>query len=106
MQLSTCLLSAFTLSTAPAMGITIEPAFAQQAPSCEGSPDACQQISDISKQYNRTFNSHDVPSMVALFTTDAVMVGEGGGKGVRLSGREAIEKFYSEIFKSRASDHA
>ena len=78
------------------------PAFAQQAPSCDGPQDACRQIVDISNQYNAAFNSHDVAAITGLFTTDAVDVGEN----VMLSGRAALEKFYTDGFKAGWATHS
>ena len=64
----------------------ISPAFSEQAPTCEGSKDACQQISDLSKEHDAAFNKHDVAAVVGMFTPDAADVGEG----VMLSGGEQI----------------
>jgi ketosteroid isomerase-like protein len=77
-------------------------ASAQQAPTCEGPKDACQQIADLSKVYDTAFNNHDVATIVGGFTPDATDVGEG----VMLSGREALEKFYSDGFKAGWSNHS
>jgi hypothetical protein len=60
------------LVAAAALSIAfISPAFSQQAPTCEGSKDACQQISDLSKEYDAAFNKHDVATVVGMFTPDA-----------------------------------
>jgi uncharacterized protein (TIGR02246 family) len=82
--------------------VFISPAFSQQAPTCEGSKDACQQISDLSKEYDAAFNKHDVAAVVGMFTPDAADAGEG----VMLSGREQLEKFYSDGFKAGWSHHS
>lgn len=50
--------------------VFISPAFSQQAPTCEGSKGACQQISDLSKEYDAAFNKHDVAAVGGMFTPD------------------------------------
>ena len=50
----------------------------------------------ISKKYNEAINNHDAAAIAALFTDDAIFV---DGQQGPLYGRQAIEKFYADLFK-------
>jgi uncharacterized protein (TIGR02246 family) len=79
-----------------------KPSFAQQAATCDGPQDACQQIIKGLKQFEAAYNRKDVAGVGAVFTPDAVIVWEGP----MLSGREAIEKFYGDGFKAGFADNS
>jgi uncharacterized protein (TIGR02246 family) len=78
-----------------AIGLAM-PAAAQQPSTCDGPQDACQQIVNSGKQFEAAYNKKDAPGVGAIFTADAVVLGEGP----TLSGREAIQKSYGEGFKA------
>ncbi|HJS85390.1 MAG TPA: SgcJ/EcaC family oxidoreductase [Acetobacteraceae bacterium] len=71
------------------------PAGAQQM-NCDGPQDACQAIAELGNKYVSAENNNDAASIAALYTSDGVIVPEGP----IISGRDAIEKFYSNIFKA------
>ena len=50
----------------------------------------------ISKKYNEAINNHDAAAIGALYTDDAIFV---DGQQGPLYGRQAIEKFYADLFK-------
>lgn len=72
-----------------------EPAFAQQTPTCDGPQDACQQLMDLTTKYNAAWNKNHATSLAALFTQDAVIVGEIP----TVFGREACERAMGDFFK-------
>jgi uncharacterized protein (TIGR02246 family) len=78
------------------------PAFAQDAPICDGPQDACRQIAEITARYNSAFNKRDLAGLAALFTTDTV----GAWPGGMLKGRESRENLFTELFKAGWSNHA
>jgi uncharacterized protein (TIGR02246 family) len=50
----------------------------------------------MSKKYNEAFNNHDAAAIAAVYTEDAVFMPDTGP----LYGRQAIEKFLADLFKS------
>jgi uncharacterized protein (TIGR02246 family) len=78
------------------------PAFAQQAPTCDGPRDACQQIVNLGKQYESAYNNKDAAGVSATFTSDAIVVWEGP----TLSGRDAIEKVLGDFIKAGFTNHS
>jgi uncharacterized protein (TIGR02246 family) len=84
----------------PLVGLAITlalPAGAQQT-KCDGPQEACQQIVDLFKKHNEASSKQDIAGIMALFTTDAVFVSEGS----TLDGRDAIEKWHTEMAKAGA----
>jgi hypothetical protein len=73
------------------------PAFAQEQ--CAADPETRQQIEAVRIEYDRALNKHDAPAMAALFTLDAIQVWDETGGGT-VSGQQAIEKWYADIFPS------
>jgi uncharacterized protein (TIGR02246 family) len=70
------------------------PTFAQQKETVD--PQLIQKLDTMSKKYNEAFNNHDAAAIAAVYTEDAVFVPDTGP----LYGRQAIEKFHAELFKS------
>jgi ketosteroid isomerase-like protein len=70
-----------------AIGFAV-PALSQEKDTVD--PKIRQQIEALDTKYDEAFNKHDVASIAALFTEDAVEVTQNEV----LSGREAIEKWY------------
>src|SRR5260370_38380267 len=58
-------------------------------------PQLRQQIDAESKKYDEAVNNNDAAAVAALYTEDAVFVTDTGS----LYGRQAIEKFYADVFK-------
>jgi SnoaL-like domain len=80
----------------PLVGLAISfalPTFAQQEETAK-----LHEI--ISKKYNEAINNHDAAAIGALYTDDAIFVDGTTGP---LYGRQAIEKFYADLFKSVAT---
>jgi ketosteroid isomerase-like protein len=75
--------------------VFVEPAFAQQTTKCDGPQEECQQILNDNKKYDAAFERKDTAALVAMYTPDAVIVGEGP----TVSGKEAITSFYDDQFK-------
>jgi uncharacterized protein (TIGR02246 family) len=76
----------------PLVGLAISfalPTFAQQEETAK-----LHEI--ISKKYNEAINNHDAAAIAALYTEDAIFVDGSTGP---LYGRQAIEKFYADLFK-------
>ena len=70
------------------------PTFAQQKEPVD--PQLIQKLDTMSKKYNEAFNNHDAAAIAAVYTEDAVFVQDTGP----LYGRQAIEKFHADLFKS------
>jgi ketosteroid isomerase-like protein len=69
------------------------PTFAQQKETVD--PQIIVQLNAIAKKYNEAINNHDAAAMGALYTEDAIFVTDRGS----IYGREAIEKWYADVFK-------
>jgi ketosteroid isomerase-like protein len=70
-------------------------AFAQQKDTVD--PQLLEQINaTISKKYDEAVNNNDAAAVAPLYTEDAVFVADTGP----IYGREAIEKWYTDVFKS------
>ena len=82
----------FTL-TALAIGFAV-PAFAQQKDTGPD-PQVRQQVVAISKAYDEATNRHDAAAIAAFYTEDGIFVTNRGP----IQGRQAIEKWYAEMFK-------
>ncbi len=77
------------------------PALAQEkSAACDGPQDACQQIVSIPKKWEAAFNKKDAAGAAALYAQDAILVPEGP----IVSGREAIQKFWSAAIQAGFSD--
>jgi uncharacterized protein (TIGR02246 family) len=61
-------------------------------------PEVRQQIEAVSMQFVETFNKHDAAAVAALYTQDAVRVGDWSSGGESSVGREAIEKAFEVRF--------
>jgi ketosteroid isomerase-like protein len=78
----------------PLVGLAITlalPAAAQQM-KCDGPQDGCKQIAEIGNKYREARLNGDVAAMVALYTSDGVVVPEGP----IVHGKDAIEKWYRD----------
>ena len=64
-------------------------------PICDGPQDTCRALVDLTAKYSAAFNKNDAVALAALYTSDAVIVGEAP----IASGREAIEKSFAGLFK-------
>jgi ketosteroid isomerase-like protein len=65
-------------------------------------PKIIHQLNAKYKNYDEAFNINDAAAMGAFFTEDAVLVSDRGP----ISGREAIEKYYADLFKQfHCSNH-
>jgi uncharacterized protein (TIGR02246 family) len=65
-------------------------------------PEIIEQLNAISKKYDEAVNNNDAAAVAALYTEDAVFVADTGP----LYGREAIEKFYTDVFQQwRPKNH-
>jgi uncharacterized protein (TIGR02246 family) len=75
----------------------ILPTFAQQAnkPDPQLREQFLEQFDTDTKKYVEAFNNNDATAVAAFFTEDAVFVTSTGP----LHGREAIEKWYADLFK-------
>ena len=78
--------------------ITANPGFAQQAPRCDGTQDACQQIIGLATGWDVAFNKKDPVGLAREFTNDGMIVGEP----LTIPDKAAIEKAYDVLFKSGA----
>jgi uncharacterized protein (TIGR02246 family) len=76
-----------------AIGFAV-PAFAQQKDTVD--PKIFEQINAISKKHDEAIDNNDAAAVAALYTEDAVFVADTGP----IYGREAIEKWYADVFKS------
>jgi uncharacterized protein (TIGR02246 family) len=91
MRTHVCVLSAATVaglaigSIAPGMG-------QEKVGTCSGTQNACEPVQKLIKIFSDAFNRKDGPATAAVFAPDAVMLGEGP----MISGRDAIEKMYSD----------
>ena len=78
----------------------VAPAVAQErATACDGPQDACQQVANLVKSYDDAFNKGDAATVAAIFTPDGIEMTEAP----KVSGREAIERHYSDAFKAGLS---
>jgi uncharacterized protein (TIGR02246 family) len=59
-------------------------------------PQIIEQLNAVGKKYDEAVNKNDAAAVAALYTEDAVFVGDSGP----LYGRQAIEKFYADAFKT------
>ena len=76
------------------------PAFAQQKNTPD--PQLRQKLVDVIAKHADALNKSDAAAAAACFTQDAVFVSDRGP----VNGREAIEKWYADFFKSvKYSDH-
>jgi uncharacterized protein (TIGR02246 family) len=75
---------------------SILPAAAQPTPTTAGQQELRQAVEALSKKYDEAFNNQDAAACAALFTASAVIVPEGP----MISGRQAIENNFLEIFKN------
>jgi uncharacterized protein (TIGR02246 family) len=76
------------------------PTFAQQTNTPD--PELGQRLADVIKEHRDAMNKNDAAAAAACFTEDAVYVTDAGP----ISGREAIEKWYADLFqKLHFSDH-
>jgi ketosteroid isomerase-like protein len=65
-------------------------------------PQLRQQLDAKYRNYDEAFNNNDAAGMATFFTEDAVLVSDKGP----ISGREAIEKYYADLFKQfHCSNH-
>lgn len=62
---------------------------------CEGPQDSCRALVDLTAKYAAAINKNDAAGLAALYTSDAVIVGEAP----IASGRESIEKTFGDLFK-------
>jgi uncharacterized protein (TIGR02246 family) len=79
-----------------AIGFVVPVVAQEKVGTCTGPRDACRQVAALIKSYDDAFNRKDVAAVGAVFAPDAVEVTEGP----MLSGREAIEKHYGDVFKA------
>src|SRR5271165_7119361 len=82
-----------------AIGFTV-PTFAQEQKVAD--PEVRQQIDEVEMKFVEAYNKHDVATISALYTQDAVEVRRAGG-GTRagvFSGRQALEKMFAADFAS------
>src|ERR1700674_3772372 len=75
-----------------AIGLTA-PTFAQQKDT--GDPQIIEQLNALTKKFMEFINNNDATAVAAVYTEDAVFVTPQGP----LYGREAIEKFFADVFK-------
>ena len=90
MQLRTCLLTAFALTTAVTFGVA-----AQQT----SNQDAWQAGASVLQAYNKAMQARDAAGLVALFSEDAILLTPDGP----LVGHAAIEKRFEGLFKAIVS---
>src|SRR5689334_7466526 len=79
-----------------AIGLAVPALAKEKIGPCTGPEDACRQIADATKAEELAFNKKDAAAVAALYTQDAVYVTEGPD----VSGRDAIEKTYTDAFKT------
>lgn len=85
-----------TFLLVPLVGLAISfavPAFAQQTNTPD--PQTIEQLDAKIKKYDEAVNNNDAAAVAALFVEDAVFVTDGGP----VFGRQAIEKWYADVFK-------
>jgi uncharacterized protein (TIGR02246 family) len=70
------------------------PAAAQQM-KCDGPQDACQALAELSNRYMTAIDKADAAAIAALYTPDGVIASEGP----IVSGKDAIEKLYTNFWK-------
>ena len=75
-----------------AIGLTA-PTFAQQKDTVD--PQIIEQLNALTKKFMEFINNNDATAVAAVYTEDAVFVTPQGP----LYGREAIEKFFADVFK-------
>ena len=76
------------------------PTFAQQTNTPD--PQLRQKLVDVIAKHADAINKNDAAAAAACFTEDGVYVTDGGP----VNGREAIEKWYADLFKKvQFSDH-
>lgn len=76
------------------------PTFAQQTNTPD--PQLRQKLVDVIAKHADAMNKNDAAAAAACFTEDGVYVTDGGP----VNGREAIEKWYADLFKKvQFSDH-
>jgi uncharacterized protein (TIGR02246 family) len=86
-----------TLLVVPLVGLAISfalPTFAQQTNTPD--PELRQQLLALAKKFEEAWDNNDAATLAALFTKDAVLVNDSGP----VYGREAIQKFYADLFKN------
>jgi ketosteroid isomerase-like protein len=71
------------------------PTFAQEQSAVD--PETRHEIEAVLMQFVDAYNKHDATAIAALFTQDAVRVGDWSGGGLFV-GREAIEKDFEKEF--------
>jgi ketosteroid isomerase-like protein len=86
------------LLVVPLVGLTISfalPTFAQEKDAAID-PQIVEQLHASAKKADEAFNNNDAAALAALFAKDAVLVNDTGP----VYGREAIEKWYADVFKN------
>jgi ketosteroid isomerase-like protein len=86
-----------TLLVVPLVGLAISfalPTYAQQKDLAD--PETTQKVFASFKAADEAFNNQDAAALAALFAKDAVLVNDSGP----IYGREAIEKWYADVFKN------
>jgi ketosteroid isomerase-like protein len=86
------------LLVVPLVGLAISfalPTFAQEKDAAID-PQIIEQLNASVKKADEAFNNGDAASLAALFAKDAILVNDTGP----VYGREAIEKFYTDVFKN------
>jgi ketosteroid isomerase-like protein len=68
------------------------PAFAEQKVAAD--PQIRQQLDALGQKYDEAFNNGDAAALAALYTEDGIEVTNTGP----VYGREAIEKYYADLF--------
>jgi ketosteroid isomerase-like protein len=63
-------------------------------------PEVRQQIEAVHKEFYEAFNKHDAAATAALYTLDAVKVGDLTDSSDTISGQQGIEKAYAIEFAS------
>jgi uncharacterized protein (TIGR02246 family) len=75
-----------------AIGFTVQ-TLAQQKDTVD--PQIIEQLAALPKKFAAAFNNNDGAALAALYAEDAVLATDSGP----IYGREAIEKFYVDLFK-------
>jgi uncharacterized protein (TIGR02246 family) len=90
-----------TSNSTPGLAISFAlPTFGQQKNAPD--PQLRQKLVDVIAKHSDAMNKNDPAALAACFTQDAVLVTNRGP----VNGREAIEKWYADLFKGmRFSDH-
>jgi hypothetical protein len=68
--------------------------FSQQANTPD--PQLRQKVLEMAKNFEEAWNNNDASTLAALFTEDAVLVNDSGP----VYGREAIKKYYTDLFQN------